>query len=64
MSRSWHIPREGPKKNVKPSGPHKQKDRNPEIDYYDEYGNHLDCVDCGLTMDTCTCFDKNRSEYE
>ena len=27
LSKSWHTPRKGPKENVRPSGPHKQKDR-------------------------------------
>jgi hypothetical protein len=29
MSKTWHVPRRGPKENVRPSGPHKQKDRTP-----------------------------------
>lgn len=27
VGKTWHTPREGPKRNVRPSGPHKQKNR-------------------------------------
>jgi hypothetical protein len=36
MSKSWHTPRVGPKTNVRPSGPHKQKNRKPWEEWDEE----------------------------
>ncbi len=35
VGKTWHTPREGPKRNVRPSGPHKQKNRYMFDDDYD-----------------------------
>ncbi len=35
VGKTWHTPREGPKRNVRPSGPHKQKNCYMFDDDYD-----------------------------